>query len=112
MKFKTHNDTKTIQIGGTSLKGILRSSYLELVRVFGQPLTQNLDKSDAEWEIEFEDGTIATIYNWKNGRNYLGEDGLPTFLIGEWHVGGHGDTTRALGLVHSAIKHTAQVEHA
>ena len=46
-------------------------------------------KTDVNWGLEFEDGTIATIYNWKNGKNYCGERGLPVEDITEWHIGGH-----------------------
>ena len=46
-------------------------------------------KTDVEWDIEFQDGTYLHIYNWKNGKNYLGDDGLETDQITEWNVGGH-----------------------
>jgi hypothetical protein len=59
-------------------------------------------KSDAEWQVQFDDGTVATIYNWKNGRNYCGDEGTPTHLIREWHIGGYsGD---AVDLVKTAIR--------
>jgi hypothetical protein len=45
-------------------------------------------KTDAEWEIKFEDGSIATIYNWKDGKNYCGHSGLKTVNIRDWHIGG------------------------
>ena len=46
-------------------------------------------KCDATWELEFGYGEVATIYNWKNGVNYLGEDGQLTENITDWHIGGH-----------------------
>ena len=46
-------------------------------------------KTDVEWDIEFQDGTYLHIYNWKNGKNYLGDDGLEVDQITEWNVGGH-----------------------
>lgn len=49
----------------------------------------NCEKVDAEWNIKFEDGTVATIYNWKNGKNYLGDVGLELMDIRRWHVGGY-----------------------
>jgi hypothetical protein len=44
---------------------------------------------DAEWEIEFEDGKVATIYNYKDGKNYNGKSGLPKRKITDWHIGGY-----------------------
>ena len=46
-------------------------------------------KIDAEWVLKFEDGKIATISNWKDGRNYLGRYGKDVEDITEWHIGGH-----------------------
>ena len=46
-------------------------------------------KVDAEWGILF-DGVIFTIYNYKDGINYLGEvEGIPTQFITDWHLGGN-----------------------
>ena len=45
-------------------------------------------KTDAQWSLVFPDGVIATVYNWKNGRNYLGADGDAVEDITEWNVGG------------------------
>lgn len=91
MKYYTHNQLP-IDTGLTSLVGRLRCSYQELVAQFGKPLpTGKFDhfKSDAEWHIKFEAGSIvATIYNWKNGRNYLGPDGPAVEDIRDWLVGG------------------------
>jgi major membrane immunogen (membrane-anchored lipoprotein) len=89
MKFKTHND-KNIQSGGTSGQGRITTTYAQLVETFGKP-SDNFDdnKSDAEWEVEFEDGTIVTIYNWKNGKNYCGPSGTPKTKITDWNIGGN-----------------------
>jgi|ERR1035437_526899 hypothetical protein len=88
MKFKTHNQ-KEIKTGGTSLMGYVNVGYKKLKKVFGEPTESDGYKSDAEWEIEFEDETIATIYNYKDGKNYLGEDGIDTAKITDWHIGGN-----------------------
>lgn len=78
------------RVNGTHLQGYVRSSYDNLVELFGPP-TSNGDgyKTDVEWTLEFEDGTVATIYNWKNGRNYCKDAGLPVEMMTEWNVGGH-----------------------
>lgn len=72
---------------GTGYRGILNANYYDLVQIFGEP-EQGVFKTDAEWVLYFEDGTLATIYNYKDGKNYLGADGLDVEDITEWHVGG------------------------
>lgn len=85
---KTHNDID-IDPSGTSLQGYIQTTYYELLALFGEPMGGDGYKVDAEWNVLFDDGAIATIYNWKNGPNYLGTDGLDVTDIMEWHVGGH-----------------------
>ena len=85
---------KTTNVGGTFLRGYIKASYEQLVKTFGEPHDPDGDnyKTDVEWAFEFADGTIATLYNWKNGKNYLGEaEGLELNDIYEWHVGGFSD---------------------
>ena len=87
MKFSTHND-KEINIGGTFLIAEIKTTYSKLVSLFGEPTVGDEYKIDAEWEIEFEDGTVATIYNWKDGKNYCGANGKSVQQIKHWHIGG------------------------
>ena len=90
MTFTTHND-EPIDTNGTHLQGYIACNYNQLVELFGEPIPEQINagyKVDWEWNIEFPDGTIATIYNWKNGPNYCGSAGLHAALITEWHVGG------------------------
>lgn len=100
MNFKTHND-KDIDCGGTGFVGRLNLKYSDIKKVFGQPHGSDGYKSDAEWEIEFEDGVVATIYNWKDGKNYKGSKGIPKTKITDWHIGGRDE--RAVRNVISAI---------
>ena len=81
---------KTTNVGGTFLRGYIKASYDQLVKTFGEPHDPDGDnyKTDVEWAFEFADGTVATLYNWKNGKNYLGAEGLELNDIYEWHVGG------------------------
>ena len=65
--------TKATEANGTHLQGNVGATYQELVEVFGEPIRYDSDgtthmnnKTDAEWRISFEDGTKATIYNYKN----------------------------------------------
>jgi hypothetical protein len=92
MKYTTHNETgwEVIATGGSSLRGCIEVTYAQIVKAFGEPMREGFDdyKSDAEWAIVFEDGTTATIYNWKDGVNYCGEQGTPTEQITDWHIGG------------------------
>ena len=69
----------------TSLKGEFIITFAELVEIFGKPKYGpndfNLDKTTCEWALTFEDGTIATIYDYKTDRT--------PFREYEWHIGGH-----------------------
>mgnify|MGYP003628321729 CR=1 FL=1 len=73
----------------SSLKGYILCDFEKLVKTFGEPEPFDNYKTDAHWTIGFSDQEVATIYNWKNGINYLGNDGLITYLIPDWHIGGH-----------------------
>jgi hypothetical protein len=74
MKFITDADAN-----GTSLQGYMRATYDQLVARFGQP-DGGGDKTTVEWCLEFEDGTVATIYDWK-------EYETPMYAY-DWHIGG------------------------
>ena len=100
MKFETHN-TSSVNIGGTSLAGNLTANYYDLVAVFGEPHYDEGYKTDAGWDIEFRDGTVASIYNWKNGKNYCGNEGETTEEITDWNVGGF--NARAVTLITQAL---------
>ena len=71
--------------GGTSLMGYIKTTYSEIVEVFGEPryTSSGDDKVTAEWNLEFEVGgeyVTATIYDWKLGETPFGEY--------NWHIGG------------------------
>lgn len=85
--FKTHND-KYIDTNRTSLQGYLTVNYQQLVDAFGPPHEGDGYKTDAEWSVDFGNNKIATIYNYKNGRNYNGPDAPKTEKITDWNVGG------------------------
>ena len=99
----THNDLKTLSPTGTGLVGDLQNvRFSHLVKEFGAPIMEDLDKSDAEWVIRFGDGTLATIYNWKDGKNYCGKAGLDLDDITRWNVGGK--SVRAFDNVNEVLK--------
>lgn len=100
MNFTTHNQ-KHLDPTGTCLQGYIDVSYDDLVTKFGAPFAGDGYKTDAEWIIEFDTGFIATIYNYKDGVNYMGNDGLPVTQIRDWHVGGESKTV--VGLVQQIL---------
>ena len=78
------------EIDGTSLQGYMDISFDEIEEILGKPnMEGDPYKVDAEWGIKFSDGTVATIYNYKTGRRYLGNEGLDVRDIRDWHIGGH-----------------------
>lgn len=82
----------------TSFRGEVSTNYSELCAVFGAPdhgPNADLDKVTCEWCLEFADGTVATIYDWKTGMTPRGEY--------EWHIGGHAGS-RAVELVTELIQ--------
>ena len=89
--FLTHNE-KEINVSGSSLVGYVNTTYSKLVEKFNEPTNADGYKIDAEWKIEFPDGEIATIYNYKDGKNYNGSEGLEVEEITEWHIGGFNDS--------------------
>lgn len=81
----------------TGFKGEFPIAFAELVEIFGQPKygpnCRDLDKTTCEWALTFEDGTIATIYDYKTDWTPMGEY--------EWHIGGH--DAEAVVRVHDCI---------
>jgi hypothetical protein len=83
---------------GTCLQGTLRIGYDEIMQVMNKHNIQahkgsDDGKTDVNWYGKFSDGRIFTIYNWKNGKAYLGDQGLDIQRIRDWHVGGKEVTT-------------------
>jgi hypothetical protein len=109
MNFKTHNDTY-INVDGTHLQGQMHFKYSTIVAMFGEPMKEGYDdyKSDAEWNIFFDDCTRATIYNYKNGQNYLGLDAPSVEDITDWNIGGvNGDAVKRIKEVFDGLKEIA-----
>lgn len=87
MKFITGN-YRTINPSGTHLQGTVECAYSTLVSIFGPAGEGDGEKTDAEWVLQFEDGKVATIYNYKDGVAYNGAEGTATEEITDWHIGG------------------------
>jgi hypothetical protein len=81
------NATKTNAIDGTSLQGEISTTKAQLIATFGAPNWESNDESEKltiEWAMVFEDGTLATIYDWKRY-----EEGTPDLNeVYAYHIGG------------------------
>lgn len=88
---------------GVTVQGRLRGKlYVQLCRAFGYPDAFDEYKVDVWWPLLFEDdGTVATVYNFKTGPAYLGEDAPAVEDIDEWCVGGFG--AEAVDLVRGVL---------
>ena len=87
---------------GTFLQGEIDCSYTDLVKVFGKETSKGDEyKTQAEWLIRFPCGTVATIYDYKQGEKYNGRDGIPKTKVRDWHIGGR--SFNAAELVRAAM---------
>ena len=91
----THTQPAREDIYGTGLVGEIEATFEDLQEVFGPPEGGGDDgKTRAEWHIRFDDGTIASIYDWK--------ESTPLEALTTWHVGGKNHA--ALAKVLQAMK--------
>jgi hypothetical protein len=82
-------------IQGTSLMGYVTNTYERLVAVFGEPDGPSGDgKVQVEWDLRFADGTVVTIYDWK-------QYDVDVKDVIKWNVGGR--TTQAVTLVEAEL---------
>jgi len=94
---------KNANINGTCLQGHVATTYQTLVAIFGEPDfgpdDLSRDKVTCEWCLCFEDGTLACIYEWKNGFTPMG--------VEEWHIGGnsHKAVERVLEVLEKGYRH-------
>ena len=87
---------------GTSLQGYVTTTYDKLVELLGDPLPGSSDgKTTCEWILEFEDNTIATIYDWKLSST-------PKNLY-DWQIGGA--SLKALDYVEEALNISTRINH-
>jgi hypothetical protein len=85
----TVKKAKSQAVNFTSLQGYVDVDYATLCEVFGVEHSDGDGyKTDAEWDLQFSDGVVATIYNYKDGKNYNGPAGCAKQHITDWHVGG------------------------
>lgn len=90
-------------INGTHGIGTILANYDDIVAVYGKPFTRLPEnKIDVQWVIETKHG-VATLYNYKDGKAYLGEKGLDARAITQWHIGGHGHGKAVFEEIQTAI---------
>jgi hypothetical protein len=73
-------------MNGTSFHGAtITATLADLKIILGEPSNtgDSNDKVQNEWDLELEDGTVFTVYDWKEYRNYGDKDTI------EWHIGGN-----------------------
>ena len=88
MKLLTNRNS----IAGTSFFGTtFPASVNQLVEALGAPTYEGNngeDKTNFEWNMELEDGTGFSIYDWKEYRSISLDE------VVDWHIGGkNGDNT-------------------
>ena len=71
---------------GTSLVGYAQTTYAHLIACFGPPHEREGDKITVSWGFRCADGTLFTVYDWKESATPLG--------LYRWHIGGN--TLKAL----------------
>ena len=72
-------------LDGTSFHGATFNATLaDLQVILGAPNGggDHHDKVQNEWELELEDGTVFSVYDWKEYRRYTDKETI------EWHIGG------------------------
>lgn len=94
MKFQT-NDKVTANADYTSLQGSIQASKAELVKTFGPAAISIEPKINDLWTIQFADGTLAVIYDWKAAVR-------PDAESYNWRIGGH--HPGAVSRVHEAYR--------
>jgi hypothetical protein len=80
MNYRVTNSYKDANL--TGLLDYVNTTYATLYKIFGKPISGSSDgKTNSEWIIRFDDGEVATIYNYKTGMT-------PTEEY-DWHIGGN-----------------------
>ena len=88
--------------GGSFHGTTFTASVSELRKILGEPECEQNDGEDKvnfEWTMETEDGTVFTVYDWKEYRRLKENEMI------RWHVGGESemDTRKALPEIRQAL---------
>ena len=78
---------------------VLSETPANMIKLLGEPHCIGGDKTNMEWEMETSDGTVFTIYDWKN------YGGVSMDQVVEWHIGGFDrrDTLKAVEELRNAL---------
>jgi hypothetical protein len=107
LKTKIKLDKPSENRGG-GLVGYVDMSHENLVSTFGK-YSVPTDEYKTDYEVYFElDGVVISLYNYKDGINYNGEDGTPTEDITEWHIGS--DDVKAVTILKEYLSQE-KIEH-
>ncbi len=83
-EYTTHNEDPSLfrKTEGTHRVGEVTVDFEDLVRTFGMPrrIDNTFDGTYYQWDIEFGDGSIATVYDYNMK--------APCYDDMEWHIGG------------------------
>ena len=97
MKYKTHNQDEKLWslTSDLELSGDWFCDYSILKSIIGKP-NKGIYKTDVEWTLQFDKNICIYLYNWKNGRNYNGKDGIPLKLMEHWNYESNSDLAIAI----------------
>ena len=90
---------RTRNVNGTHLVGRMIASRKKLIETFGEPCLfepSTSEKVQIEWCLEFGDGTIATVYDWKQ-YGHIPDENEDV----QWNIGGR--SSDAMELVLDAV---------
>ena len=76
-------NSTAVGVSGTHFQGYTKEvKYEDVVKAFGEPTCSYSydEKVTVEWCLKFEDGTVATIYDYKTYNT-------PMYPY-QWHIGG------------------------
>lgn len=79
-EFRVVRNIREMVSNGSCYQGDINTTFDHISSVFGRPSIIDGDKMTVEWIIQFKDGTVATIYDWKT--NYTPLEHY------DWHIGG------------------------
>lgn len=101
----THNQDEDLDqcLNGTYLLDHVKSTYENLVDLFGKPLLEKEGKVEAMWLVRLSNGEFFSIYNWKNSTSYLGDAGLLIQNVTQWNIGGNEESRSGLNALIASI---------
>lgn len=82
---KNIKPTRQSTNGTSFFEQTLVASFDKMIQVFGIPQFYYDDKVTCEWAFELNDGTVFTIYDWKE---YI-PPAVRSHLVFTWHIGSH-----------------------